>query len=173
MNIPPTLAKKSYNRINDVFYQVYCEVASNSLLDSTNEIHSLVKEEQDVVVDEDVSLDGTWQKKGHSCKNGVVTAISAFTGKSIDYHVMSKSCKGCQAWSKRQDDPNYNEWKNNRNCHINHTKSLGAMEAAGAVTVFKRSLDKNNLRYVSYIGDGDTSSFNEVNNSNLTVTLKS
>ena len=40
------------------------------------------------------------------------------------------------------------------------------MEAAGAVTVFKRSLDKNKLRrYVSYVGDGDTSSFNEVNNS--------
>ena len=38
------------------------------------------------------------------------------------------------------------------------------MEAAGAVTIFKRSLDKNKLRYVSYNGDGDTSSFNEVNN---------
>ena len=39
------------------------------------------------------------------------------------------------------------------------------MEAAGAVTIFKRSLEKNNLRYVSYIGDGDTSSYNEVHNS--------
>ena len=47
------------------------------------------------------------------------------------------------------------------------------MEAAGTVTIFKRSLDKNNLRYVSYIGDGDTSTFNEVDNSNLAVTLKS
>ena len=39
------------------------------------------------------------------------------------------------------------------------------MEAAGALTIFKRSLDKNKLRYVSYIGDGDISSFNEVDNS--------
>ena len=39
------------------------------------------------------------------------------------------------------------------------------MEAAGTVTIFKRSLDKNNLRYVSYINDGDTPSFNEVDNS--------
>ena len=45
------------------------------MLDSANEIHSLVKEGEDVVADEDVSLDGTWQKKGHSSKNGVVTAI--------------------------------------------------------------------------------------------------
>ena len=105
----PPLAKKSYNRINDVLHQLYCEVASNSMLDSANEIHSLVKEGQDVVVDEDISLDGTWQKKGHSSKNGVVTAISASTGKCLDYHVMSKSCKDCQAWSKQQDYPNYNE----------------------------------------------------------------
>ena len=120
-------------------------------MDFANEIHSLVKEGQDVVVDEDISLDGTWQKKGHSSKNGVVTAISASTGKCLDYHVMSKSCKGCQTWSKRQDDPNYNEWKNNHNCHINHAKSSGAMETAGVVTIFKRSLDKNKLRDVCVI----------------------
>ena len=76
------------------------EVASNSMLDSANEIHGLVKEGEDVVLDEDVSLDGTCQKKGHSFKNGVVTAISASTGKCLDYHVMSKLCKGCQTWSK-------------------------------------------------------------------------
>ena len=34
-------------------------------------------------------------------------------------------------------------------------------------TIFKRSLNKSNFRHVSYIGDGDTSSFNEVNNSEL------
>ena len=123
MNMLPPLAKKSYKRINYALHQVYCEVASNSMLASANEIHSLVKEGEDVVVDEDISLDGTWQKKGHSSKNGVVTAISASTGKCLDYHVMSKSCKGFQTWSKRQDDPNYIEWKNNHNSHINHTKS--------------------------------------------------
>ena len=61
MNMPPPLTKKSYNRINDVLHQLYCEVTSNSMLDSANEIHSLVKEGQDVVVDEDISLDGTRQ----------------------------------------------------------------------------------------------------------------
>ena len=79
---------------------------------------------------------------------------------------MSKSCKGCQTWSERQDDPNYIEWKNNHNYHINHTKSSGAMEAAGAVAIFKKDhWKKIILRYVSYIGDGDTSSYNEVHNS--------
>ena len=33
------------------------------MLDYANEIHSSVKEGQDVVVDEDKPLDGTWQKR--------------------------------------------------------------------------------------------------------------
>ena len=78
---------------------------------------------------------------------------------------MSKSYKGYQAWSKWQDYPSYNEWKNNCNCHINQTKLPGPMKTASAMTIFKRSLDKNNLRYVSYVDDGDTLSFNEVKNS--------
>ena len=118
MDMPPPLDKKSYNRINDVLHQVYCEVVCNSMLDSTNETHSLVKEEQDVVVDEDVSVDGTWQRNSHFSKNGFVNAISTFTGKCLNYHVISKSCKGCQTWSKRQDHPNYNEQKNNDKCHV-------------------------------------------------------
>ena len=59
---------------------------------SPNEIHSLAK---------GISLDGTWQKKDHCSKNGVVTAIFPSKGKFLDYHVMSKSYKGCQTWSKR------------------------------------------------------------------------
>ena len=48
------------------------------------------------------------------------------------------------------------------------------MEAGRAVTNFKRSLGKNNSRYVSYIGDGDTSSFSvKLITVNLMVTLKS
>ena len=63
MNMPPQLLKKSYKRINDVFHQVFCDVASNSVFNSASEIHSLVKEGQDVVGDEDALLDGTWQER--------------------------------------------------------------------------------------------------------------
>ena len=41
------------------------------------------------------------------------------------------------------------------------------MEAAGIVAIIKRSLDENNLRYMSHIGDGDTSFFNETSKSKL------
>lgn len=37
-----------------------------------------------------VAIDGTWQKRGHTSLNGVVTATSFDTGKVIDVSVMSK-----------------------------------------------------------------------------------
>ena len=36
------------------------------------------------------------------------------------------------------------------------------MESAGAVKIFNRSIEKNNLIYNEYLGDGDTSSFKDV-----------
>ena len=60
MNMPLPLTNI---RINDVLHQVYFEVASVSMLDSANKILSLIKEGQDVAVDEDVSLGGAWQKR--------------------------------------------------------------------------------------------------------------
>ena len=36
------------------------------------------------------------------------------------------------------------------------------MEKAAAVSMFLRSIEKHNLRYTIYVGDGDSSSFGEV-----------
>ena len=41
-------------------------------------------------------------------------------------------------------------------CPTNHRESSGAMEVAGAINMFKRSIPYLNLRYVGYIEDGDT-----------------
>ena len=40
------------------------------------------------------SFDDSWQKRGHSSLNGVVTAIS--NGKCVDHQILSEYCKGCQ-----------------------------------------------------------------------------
>ena len=112
-----------------------------------------------------VSVDGTWQKRGHSSMNGIVTIMSAETAKCLDTEVLSKSCKGCQVWENKKADPNYNDWKASHICSINHRTSAGAIESAGAIKNFNRSVRINNLRYLEYLGDGDTSSFRDVNNS--------
>ena len=45
------------------------------------------------------------------------------------------------------------------NCPINHAESSGSMEMEGAVCVFNRSIEKNQLLYINYIGDGDSSTY--------------
>ena len=47
-------------------------------------------------------------------------------------------------------------------CAINHHESSGAMESAGAISIFCSSLSKFNLRYSHYIGDGDTKAYSKV-----------
>ena len=39
----------------------------------------------------EVSVDGSWQKRRHSSLNGVVTALS--NGNCLDVHVLPKHCK--------------------------------------------------------------------------------
>jgi len=38
------------------------------------------------------------------------------------------------------------------------------MESVGALASFNRSVTKNNIIYEEYLGDGDTSSYNDVKN---------
>ena len=41
----------------------------------------------------------------------------------------------------------------------NHKGSAGAMEIIGTKRIFKRSVEKHGLRYVKFLGDGDSKSF--------------
>ena len=43
-----------------------------------------------------VTVNGTWQKWGHSSKMGVVSVISVLTGELVDFQVRSLICHGCQ-----------------------------------------------------------------------------
>ena len=89
--------------------------------------------------------------------------VTAIVGdKCVDIEAFSKFCRGCKMWEKQQGTPKYDAWKAQYQCSINHTNVSGAMEAVEAVKMFKRSVDKNNLIYNFYFGDGDTSSFKQV-----------
>ena len=45
------------------------------------------------IVECPVSLDGTWQRRGHASHNGVVTALSVDTGKCLDVETLANACK--------------------------------------------------------------------------------
>ena len=106
------------------------------------------------------SVDGSWQKRhGFNSLLGMVFAISVETGQVLDYSVKCKFCHECKK------KPNATQaWEDSHavTCHINHDGSSGAMEKEGAIEIFPHSIDKHKLRYSTYVGDGDSSSFGNV-----------
>ena len=106
----------------------------------------------DDIVDVAVSVDGSWQKRyGHNSLIGVTFVIAIETGCVLDYNIKSLFCHTC----KKNENASH-EWKklHASSCEINHEGSSGAMERGGAVEMFTRSIEKHNLRYTIYVGDG-------------------
>ena len=160
MGMPQPMTPGAYSAISNSVGMAYEAVAHKSMKEAAEEVRGKEKT-ADEIVNTQVTIDGTWQKRGHSSLNGVVVACSK-NAKVIDCQVMSKHCKFCQIWSRRQGIPEYDDWQQNHNCSINHRKSAGAMEGDGAVAIFSRSVEMHKLRYLQYIGDGDTASFSQV-----------
>ena len=123
---------------------------------------NLAKEDADGAIPCSVTVDGTWQKRGHTSKIGVVFVISVDSGEILDYEIKSLFCRECQK-HEGQDKESlpYKSWKTKHDphCHINHEGSSGAMEKAAAIEMFSRSIEKRGLKYTTYVEDGDSDSF--------------
>lgn len=162
MNMHKPMTKKNYQNIISTLHTGYMEVAEESMKTAAEE----VKKEDDTN-DIAASFDGSWQKPGHSSLNGIVSAISISTGKVLDFEVKSKKCKGCEAHANmNKDSEEYLSWKLDHSfeCSTNHVGSSGSMEVAGVKAMYERSVQKNDLRYVSFIGDGDSSTYQTISN---------
>ena len=160
MNMHKPMTRSNYNKIIGNMHKAYVEVASDSMKAASEELKSFEGKS-----DVSVSFDGSWQKPGHASLNGIVSAISVSTGKVLDYEVKSKKCKSCDAHKNMDRNSNeYQVWKVDHDlvCTTNHTGSSGKMEVDGVLDIFKRSMEKNGLRYLSFIGDGDSSTFKTV-----------
>ena len=175
MNLPPPVAEKSYGVIKTSLHDAVVNVQSESMNDAAKIEYALATippNKDGTDGDEtsprniDASIDGSYLTKGFSSKIGVVTAIGCVTGKVLDTETKSKVCKGCDMWAKkRESDPDaYRKWLATHppNCEASHQGSSGSMEAASGVEIYRRSTNKNNLRYTRFIGDGDCNSFKSV-----------
>ena len=83
------------------------------------------------------------------------------TGEIINYEVKSLICK--EHTDKTSAD--YLSWKESHasHCEVNHVGSSEEMESSGAVSIFRRSIEKKKLIYSTFVGDGDSSCFGRVN----------
>ena len=113
-----------------------------------------------------VSVDGTWQRKGFTSLNGVITAISIDTENVLDTAILSKSCKGCTRMEaiKAKDRHACDRWNAAHKCSLNCKGSSTAMKKVSTEKIFKQSVTKLSLHYTSFYGDGDLKAFPPVEN---------
>ncbi|GFU88226.1 uncharacterized protein TNCV_846191 [Trichonephila clavipes] len=98
-----------------------------------------------------VAVDGTWQKRGYTSLNGVVTVTSIDTGKVIDVDILSKYC-ACKTLPFHEKD-----------CKKGTTLDLVERWKSKVRLKFStRSLSLHNARYITYLGDGDCKAFDAV-----------
>ena len=171
LNIPPPMTKKTFLETQSSVESAYIKGAEANMNAAATEVRKVDGGQvtADEVVNTTISTDGTWQKRGFSSRNGVITIIANSIGKYIDYRVKSKTCKACSYW-KGKSGAKSEKFRRIHKCPLDHTKSSGVMEADGVLECFLSSVIKRQLRYLTYIGDGDTKSYQNVVNA-ITLVL--
>lgn len=144
---PPT----RFQRYNNIISKATEEVAECSMVDAAR--GAVI--ENDGNSDIAACFDGTWQKRGHTSLNGVFTVTSMDTGKVLDCVCLSKYCS-CSDQLKASGNQNHSD-----KCSKNYDGPSGSMEVAAAKQVFQRSGSRG-VRYVKYLGDGDSNAFSAV-----------
>ncbi|KAK0177232.1 hypothetical protein PV328_001308 [Microctonus aethiopoides] len=166
MDMPVFLTQKIYDLIIDNIYSCV-KVATEKLFEKA------CAEEKDATsenqVDErseelTVASDGTWKKRGFSSLHGVTSLIGYYTGKIIDIVVKSSYCKQCEPWKNKNNTEEYSKWYDDHKdiCSANYNGSSGKMDVDSVIEMFRRSMEKYNVRYRNYIGDGDSETYSGI-----------
>lgn len=141
---PPTTYKKHEDKLLRTFEELSRESRKKAVEEAV-----AMNQSRDLCV----AVDGSWQKRGHISLNGVLSVTSVDTGKVLDVCVMSKFCVCPQRAENIHKD----------SCTANYQGTSGGMEVSGAIEVFSRSERDFGVRYLEYLGDGDSKGFAAVN----------
>ena len=168
LDMPTPMSKATFDSHRNHLYKAAKETGEQSMRRAAEaEISS--RKDKEEPRDIAVSTDDTWMRRGYSSLYGVQTVIAWDTHQVLDVEVLSKHCPTCSSWSSRKasgrvTDAQYEQWQVNHaaNCMISTDVSAPAMESTAVVSLWSRSEERNGLRYVSYIGDGDSKEFKNV-----------
>jgi len=162
LNMPKVMSDDAYldtvRKVNDALEKE----ASFSMEKAAHEEHKIFGSHLKEIVECKAMFDGTWRKRGHSSLQGVVTAISAETGKCLDYETLNKVCFSCARWDRKENDAAKDNWLAHHKFPINFAGSAPAMEPEGVKRIYTLSQDSKRLQYTGYIGDGDLKSFSSI-----------
>ena len=118
----------------------------------------------------DVSFDATWHRRGHYSNQGFGAAIDIVSNKVLDYMLYQRICRKCLFWPNERRISQPDDYatffsEHQATCTANFSGSSQSMEGSAAVEIWKRSVERHNLVYSTYVGDGDSSSFKNLLNS--------
>ena len=86
MNLSPPVTRKQYNKVNVKLHSAYQDVANLACKRAKEELcKSEEGDSASSVAHCEISIDGTWQKRGHVPLNGVITAVSRASGYCLDF----------------------------------------------------------------------------------------
>ena len=138
MNMPPPMNKNVCRdhvaAINAA--ELVCKESMNNASQQTKQFYEV---EEHGKYDIGISADGTWQHREYSFSHGVESGISLVTGKVLDVEIMSKECRKCVAWKRKEGTEEFQEWweGHQHQCHSNFEGSSGAMDGAECVAIFE------------------------------------
>lgn len=160
MELPRPVFQSFYDKLVDMISIATSAVRDSSLKKAAQKEKKMT-EEHGQSAGITVSGDGSWRKRGFSSLFGITSLIGWFSGQIVDVEVKSKYCKSCEQWKKKLDTCDYDEWHKTHAdvCKANHEGSSGKMEVDAVIEMFHRSKDLHDLKYSSYIGDGDSKTF--------------
>ena len=157
LNLPPPLLRKPYNRHLKGIEEAAVHEAEEKMKDAAARLIEITRTEESLklgcgkeVAQVAVTVDGIWQKRGHTSKSGVVFILSVRTGEVLDYEVLSQVCHECIYYNEHDKESSVcKEWaqSHSNTCSINHEGSSGSMEGKGATLEFKRNIEKCCLLY--------------------------
>jgi hypothetical protein len=170
MDLPPPVSEVSWRKHVNEIHRVTRTVSECSMRRAANQIRDSLPTSNATV-----SCDGTWQRRGFSSLNGVSTVcsigkdVSGLAAKVIDVEVLSNFCSKCVNMKKKLSEIEFTEWykSHKSSCSKNHTGSAGAMEQAGMLSIFQRSVKTRKLQYTGYLGDGDSKAYKTVSNAKI------
>ena len=170
MGLPQPLTGNHYRKLTQQLELKSLEVAEKLMNDAAKRLISMqfpdnINNDDDGsnqnIADVEVSVDSTWQRRGHCSKIGVVFVIAIQTGEVLDYEIKSLYCHQCNMNKKIKSCAEFECWfeQHKAECAINHFGSSASIKTEAAADIFLRSVEKRSLRYTTYVGDGDSSSF--------------
>lgn len=150
----PVMARKNFMTTERTIGEWWREMFHQSMLEAGKQEKEMAiqcGEYHEGVPAITVIVDGGWSKRSHhhsyNAKSDVGIIIGQKNKKILHMSVKNKYCASCAAGSPRDQ----------QNCYKNWTESSSAMETESILEGFRQSEQVHGLRYISFIGDGESS----------------